>query len=128
MLTPSDVKWGPAPPSLPSGAEAVVLYGDPSKEGPFALRLKFPQGYSLPPHSHPADEVVTVMSGTFRLGMGETADQSKLQDMPAGSFIAMEPGTAHYVSTDEEAIVQINTIGPWGINYVNPADDPRKTN
>ena len=127
IVTPSDVQWGPAPPVLPPGAQAAVLFGDPSKEGPFAMRAKLPKGYSIPPHTHPVDEVGTVISGTVRLGMGETADQSKLQSLPAGSFFAMDPGTAHYVSTDEETVVQLNTIGPWGLTYVNPKDDPRKT-
>ena len=91
------------------------------------MRAKFPKGYAIPPHTHPVDEILTVISGTFRLGMGETADQSKLQDLPAGSFITLSPGMAHYVVTDEETVVQINTTGPWGLNYVNPEDDPRKT-
>ena len=93
-VSPQQIKWGPAPAVLPPGAEAAVLFGDPSKEGLFALRLKLPEGYSVPPHTHPVDEVVTVISGTFSLGMGETADQSKAQPLPAGSFFALPPGTA----------------------------------
>jgi len=95
MVAPQEIKWGPAPPVLPPGAEAAVLFGDPSKEGLFALRLKLPEGYSVPPHTHPVDEVVTVVSGTFNLGMGEVADQSKTQALPAGSFFALPPETAH---------------------------------
>jgi quercetin dioxygenase-like cupin family protein len=124
-VSPQQIKWGPAPAVLPPGAEAAVLFGDPSKEGLFALRLKLPEGYSVPPHTHPVDEVVTVISGTFSLGMGEIADQSKAQPLPAGSFFALPPGTAHYVFIDEETIIQISTIGPWGLTYVNPEDDPR---
>ena len=124
-VSPQQIKWGPAPAVLPPGAEAAVLFGDPSKEGLFALRLKLPEGYSVPPHTHPVDEVVTVISGTFSLGMGETADQSKAQPLPAGSFFALPPGTAHYVFIDEETIIQISTIGPWGLTYANPEDDPR---
>ena len=97
-----------------------------SEQGrPVAMRLKLPAGYSVPPHTHPVDEAVTVISGTFSLGMGETADQSKAQALPAGSFFALPPGTAHYVFIDEETIIQISTVGPWGLTYVNPADDPR---
>jgi quercetin dioxygenase-like cupin family protein len=77
------------------------------------------------PHTHPVEEAVTVISGTFALGMGDTADQSKAQPLPAGSFFALPPGTAHYVFIDEETIIQISTVGPWGLTYVNPADDPR---
>ena len=126
MVAPQEIEWGPAPAVLPPGAEAAVLFGDPSKEGLFALRLKLPEGYSVPPHMHPVDEVVTVISGTFALGMGETADQSNAQALPAGSFIALPPGTAHYVFIDEETVIQISTVGPWGLTYVNPEDDPRQ--
>src|SRR5262249_58503105 len=73
IFSPDKIQWGPAPDVLPKGAEAVVLYGDPTKEGQFALRLRLPSGYHVPPHHHPVDENVTVISGTFKLGMGETA-------------------------------------------------------
>ena len=126
-VTPQEVKWGPAPPSLRPGAQAAMLYGDANKEGLFAMRLKFPKGYQIPPHTHPKPEIVTVISGTKHLGMGRTADKSKAQALPVGSFFALEPGMEHYGSFDEDTIVQINSTGPWGISYVNPADDPRGT-
>ena len=126
VVAPQEIKWGPAPAVLPAGAEAAVLFGDPSKEGLFVLRLKFPAGYSVAPHSHPVDEVVTVISGTFYEGMGETADRRKAQPLPAGSFFARPPGTAHYVFVEEETVVQISTVGPWGLTYINPKDDPRQ--
>ncbi|MBS3650275.1 cupin domain-containing protein [Pseudaminobacter sp. 19-2017] len=127
LVTPNDVQWGAAPKTLPAGAQAAVLFGDPSKEGLFALRLKVPAGYAIPPHTHPGNEVVTVISGTFNLGMGNTADRGLAKPLPAGSFFAMMPGTAHFAYADEEAVIQITTNGPWGIKYVNPADDPQKT-
>ncbi len=77
MVVPNDIKWGPAPNVLPAGAQAAVLFGDPTKEGLFALRLKFPAGYSIPPHTHPVDEVVTVISGTGNLGMGRESRQER---------------------------------------------------
>ncbi len=126
IVTAQDIKWGPAPPSVPSGAQAAVLYGDPGKDGMFALRLKLPKGYRIGPHTHPKPEVVTVISGTFRLGSGETADHGKAQVLPAGSFFAMSPGMVHAAFADEETVVQINSTGPWGITYVNPKDDPRQ--
>ena len=126
IVTPQEIKWGPAPPALPAGAQLAVLHGDPAKAGLFVMRLKMPKGYILPPHRHLPTEVVTVVSGTFRLGMGETADPSKAQGLPAGSLFVMEPGTAHFASTDEETVVQISTNGPWDITYVNPKDDPRE--
>jgi len=126
IVQPQEIKWGPAPAVLPPGAEAAVLFGDPSKNGLFVLRLKLPPGYSVAPHTHPVDEVVTVISGTFRLGTGETADQRKAQTLPAGSFFALPPGMAHYVFIDEETVIQISTVGPWGLTYINPKDDPRQ--
>jgi quercetin dioxygenase-like cupin family protein len=126
IVSPQEIKWGPAPAVLPPGAEAAVLFGDPSKEGLFVLRLKLPAGYSVPPHTHPVDEVVTVISGTFSMGMGETANQSSAQPLPAGSFFAHPPDTPHYVFIDDETVIQISTVGPWGLTYVNPEDDPRQ--
>ena len=126
IVPPQEIKWGPAPAVLPAGAEAAVLFGDPSKEGLFVLRLKLPAGYRVAPHTHPVDEVITVISGTFRMGMGQSADQRKAQALPAGSFFALPPGVAHYVSTNEETVVQISTVGPWGLTYINPTDDPRQ--
>jgi quercetin dioxygenase-like cupin family protein len=125
-VAPQDITWGPASPALPPGAQAVVLYGDPSKEGLFAIRLKLPKGYRVPPHTHPQPEIVTVISGVFHIGMGDTADDSKAKALPAGSFIAIEPGMAHFAFFDEETVIQTNSKGPWGITYVNPKDDPRK--
>ena len=127
MLSPQEIKWAPGPPSIPPGAEVAVLYGDPGKDGLFAMRLKFPKGYKIAPHTHPMPEVLTVISGTFRLGMGETADQGKAKALAAGSFAALSPGMAHFASADDDnTVVQLNSTGPWTLTYVNPADDPRK--
>lgn len=126
LVTPQDIKWAPAPPSIPAGAEVAVLYGDPSKEGMFAMRLKMPKGYRIAPHSHPKPEIVTVVSGTARLGMGEAADLAKAQVLPAGSFFAMPPGMTHYFAADDATVIQLNSTGPWSLTYVNPKDDPRQ--
>jgi quercetin dioxygenase-like cupin family protein len=126
IITADAVEWKAAPASLPAGAQAAVLYGDPAKEGLFAMRLKLPKGYHIPPHTHPKPEVVTVISGAARLGMGETADQEKAQRLPMGSFFALPPDMAHYAFTDEETVIQLNSFGPWELNYVRKEDDPRK--
>ena len=126
MFTLQDIKWSPAPPSLPVGAEVAVLYGDLSKDGLFAIRLKVPKGYRVPAHTHPKPEIATVLSGTVRVGMSETPDAAKENVFPAGSFYATPPGMVHYFVADEDAVVQVNSSGPWGINYVNAKDDPRQ--
>ena len=126
VIAADAIEWKAAPPSLPAGAQAAVLYGDPAKEGLFAMRLKLPKGYHIPPHTHPKPEVVTVISGTARLGMGETADQQETERLPQGSFFALPPDMPHYAFAEEDTVIQLNSFGPWSLNYVRPADDPRK--
>ena len=125
IVNSEEIKWGAGPAALPHGAKSVVLYGDPSKEGLFAMRVKVPKGYRIPPHTHSKPEIVTVISGATRLGMGETADEKKTQSFKQGGFMAMPPGTAHFVYVEEDTVIQLNSIGPWEINYINPTDDPR---
>lgn len=122
---PQDIVWGPAPASLPAGAEAAVLYGDPSKEGMFALRVKIPKDYLIPPHTHPQAEVVTVIDGKLNLGMGAKVDRGAAAPIGAGGFVSMPPKVAHYAFADQETIVQITAQGPWVIDYLDPKDDPR---
>jgi quercetin dioxygenase-like cupin family protein len=126
MVLPDQVTWGPAPPVLPAGAKAAVLEGDPKQVGPFTMRVSFPDGYRIPPHFHPAAERVTVIQGTFRVGMGDKFDGSALNSLPAGSYISMQPGTHHFGQAQGATTIQVNGIGPWKLTYVNPADDPRK--
>jgi quercetin dioxygenase-like cupin family protein len=126
MVAPDAVKWVDAPPSLPAGAKWAVLEGNPTDAGPFAFRVKVPAGYKLPPHKHPNIEHVTVISGTFHFGMGEQLDESKVKPMPAGSFVVIPTDSPHYFLTKDETVVQVHGIGPWGITFVNPADDPRQ--
>jgi quercetin dioxygenase-like cupin family protein len=128
LTSADDVKWSPAPPAFPKGAQIAVLNGDPGKEGLYVLRLKFPAGYKVAPHTHPNDENLTVVSGAIRFGHGDKADEQKATLLKAGSFAMTPKGMQHYVSVGEDTVVQIHAIGPGGITYVNPADDPRKSN
>lgn len=126
VLTPPEIKWSAGPPSLPAGAQAAVLYGDPAKEGLFVLRLRLPKGYKIPPHTHPKPEIVTVVSGAFHVGMGSKANPKQARRLPPGSFFAFAPGMAHYAHVQDETVVQLSSTGPWTINYINAADDPRR--
>jgi quercetin dioxygenase-like cupin family protein len=125
IAMPDALKWV-EPPVLP-GARLAVVQGDPSKEGPFAYRLKMPAEYRIPPHLHKAGENVTVLSGTFFIGMGEKFDQTAGQALPAGGFVSIPPNHAHFAwAGSQETIVQVHGVGPTDLRFVNPADDPRK--
>jgi hypothetical protein len=126
IFLPEDIRWGPPPQGLPAGAEAAVLYGDPKIHAPFLLRLKARKGYAVPPHSHGQPEYLTVISGQVRLGLGKSADRNTVQILPAGAFSIMPQGVLHYLFVDEDAVVQINGLGPWSLDYGNPKDDPRQ--
>ena len=117
--------WGPAPPGLPAGAQTMVVSGDPTKAGPFVIRAKMPAGYKIPPHWHPADENVMVVSGDLTLGMGDKLDAAKGTKLTAGKSIVDKAKMHHFAMTEGGAVVQISTEGPFEITYINPADDPR---
>ena len=125
MTLPKDLKWD-AVPSMPKGAQIAVIEGPMNQAVPFTIRLKFPANYRIAPHHHPAVERVTVLSGTFHMGVGEKFDQKKTHALPVGGVMILEPKTPHFAWTKEETIVQLHGTGPWAVNYVNPADDPRK--
>jgi quercetin dioxygenase-like cupin family protein len=123
---PASLQWKEGPPALPAGAKFVVLEGDPSREGFFTMRVRMPDGYRIPPHTHPKVERVTVISGTFYIGMGDTFDQHAATEMPAGAFGYWPAGMKHFAWVKSETTVQVHGVGPWEIEYLNPADDPRK--
>ena len=125
MILPRDLKWVNAPPSLPPGAKAALMEGNPAQSGPFTMRIKLPANYRIPAHHHPADEHVTVTSGSFYMGLGERLDTAKGKPLTAGSFALMKAGTRHFAYTRRPAVIQLHGMGPWGIIYVNPAEDPR---
>ena len=126
MVRPDDIKWGPAPPSLPAGAKVAVLTGDPSKAGPYVLRAMLPDGYKVPPHWHPTDENITVIKGTFMAGKGDKFDADASEALPAGSFVRMPKEMRHFAWAKGETIIQVHGMGPFELTYVNDDDDPRK--
>lgn len=125
MITPDELKWADVP-SLPAGAKFAVIEGPLNEAVAFTFRLKLPANYQVPAHWHPAIEHVTVISGTFNMGTGDKLDRFGTKALTVGSVAIMQPKTNHFAWTSEETIIQIHGMGPWGINYVNPADDPRK--
>lgn len=125
MENPAAAKWGPAPPMLPPGAQIAVLAGDPTKSGPYTVRLKFPANYDIPAHSHPTDENVAVVSGEFFAGMGTKLDRKSGGGLRAGGFALMPAGMNHFAYTKVETTILLYGQGPVDFTYVNPADDPR---
>jgi len=126
-FTPDSVQYGPAPAFVSPGAQLAVLEGDPMvSSGDYTIRLKMPSGYRIAPHWHPKRENVTVLSGTLKVGMGDSFDESKMMGFPAGSFAYLDPEMHHYVMTSGEVVVQIHGMAPVQFNYINPNDDPSK--
>jgi quercetin dioxygenase-like cupin family protein len=125
MVRAASTQWGEAPASLPRGAQASVLAGDPAKPGAFAIRLKFPAGYRVPRHWHPSDEQVTVIEGDVAVSMGEGATAHSA-DFGPGDYVLMPARMPHEARTRGGAVVQIQGNGPFEISYTSPADDPRR--
>lgn len=121
----ADIPWTDAPPGLPAGAKTAVLEGDPRKPGAFTMRLRLPAGARLNPHTHPADERVTVLSGSVRLGWGEKFDATRGKTFTAGAFYITPTPMPHFVWADEECVLQVTGQGPWGLTYIDAADAAR---
>jgi quercetin dioxygenase-like cupin family protein len=129
LYSPGDIEWREGPGSLEAGMQFAVLEGNPSEPGVFTLRIKMPDGSHISPHSHPGVERVTVISGVFRLGSGDELDPENTTPLEAGSYTSMPPGMRHFAIAEGETIIQLTSVGPWQLNYVNPEeDDPRLRN
>ncbi|HEU5259644.1 MAG TPA: cupin domain-containing protein [Vicinamibacterales bacterium] len=127
IQTPAEAKWGPAPPMLPAGAQIAVLSGDPTKPVPYAVRLKLPDHYAIPAHSHPTDENVVVTSGALTFGMGDKLNKSSAgnKTLGMGGYALMPANMNHFAYTTGETTIVLYGQGPVEFKYVNPADDPR---
>lgn len=125
MMTPSEMKYADVP-SLPPGAKMAVIEGNLKDAKPFTARVELPANYVVPPHSHPAIEHLTVLSGTLNMGSGEALDKKNSHALPPGSFAVMDPGVNHYVWTTDKVVIQLHGVGPWGVKWANPKDDPGK--
>ena len=124
VVSQNGEQWGPAPAVFPPGAEMAVLQGDPSKTEEFTVRLRFPSGYKIPPHTHPTTENVTVLAGTFLAGNGTQFDESQLQALGQNGFVSIPAEHAHYAMARGLTVVQVHAIGPFALTYVNAADNP----
>ncbi|KAA5804772.1 cupin domain-containing protein [Alkalicaulis satelles] len=125
LIQSGEFEYMPGPGSLEAGAEFAILYGHPGEDGVFAMRLRLPDGFHIAPHTHGQPEIVTVISGTFHIGMGEDADIETATALEAGGFFAFPPGMVHFAYAEGETVVQLNSTGPWTITYIRDEDDPR---
>ena len=127
IVSPGQIQWQPAGPPLPGGAQVAVLDGDASKAGAqYSIALKMPSSYKIPPHWHPMDASVTVIRGTFGMGLGEKFDPAQGQELKPGSFMRVSKEVRHYEWTKGETVIYVSGLGPLDTTYVNPADDPRQ--
>lgn len=124
MITPDELDWGPVG-SMGEGAQIAIIEGDISSEEPFTFRIRMEDGYEILPHVHPAYERVTVLSGTLHFSHGEQFDRDDTRTLEAGSVAIMPPGDPMYGYADGETVIQLHGTGPWGIEYLDPDDDPR---
>ncbi|MET7393145.1 cupin domain-containing protein [Dactylosporangium sp. NPDC005572] len=124
-VLPEEIDWQPFP-AFPPSARLAVVVGHPAAAGPYVIRVKVPGGVKLMPHRHPEDRVYTVMSGVFYIGLGEQFDGDKLEAYPPGAVVVLPGGTAHFHwARSGEYVTQVTAVGPLGLEYVDPADDPR---
>ena len=124
-VLPEEIEWKPFP-AFPPSARLAVLVGDPKEPGPYVIRVKVPSGVKLMPHRHPQDRIYTIMSGVFYVGLGDKFDGDKVKAYPPGSLIVLPGGTWHFHwAKSGEYVSQVNAIGPLGLEYHDPGDDPR---
>jgi ChrR Cupin-like domain len=126
IFSADGLQWANAPAVLPAGAMLSVMEGDPSKPGPYTMRLKMPANYKIQPHHHLGVEHVTVISGAFKIGMGDKFDETNMSEMKIGTFGFLPPTMHHYAMATQDTVIQLHGMGPWEIIYINPTDDPSK--
>ena len=124
IVLPADLKWEDS--KATPGAKVAVIEGPPNEAVPFTFRVKLPADFKVPAHWHPALEHVTVLSGTYNFGTGDKFDKEKTKALLLGSTVIIRPKTNHFIWTSEETVLQVHGVGPQDLNYVDPADDPRK--
>ena len=122
---PAELKWMDGPPGLPAGATFAVKKGNPEAKGSFTIGIKMPAGYSVPPHWHPTDEHVTVVSGKVAYGMSDRMSRTAATGLAAGESITMKAKEHHWVMTADGGEVEVSAMGPFKITYVNAGADPR---
>lgn len=125
VFSQDKLEWRAGPPELPRGAEVAMLFGNPMQGGPYILRMRAPKGYKIGPHKHSGIETMTVLTGVVRYGQGDSLESRAEKTLAAGGFAATPAETGHWVSFDDDTVIQVTGVGPWNITYLDPRDDPR---
>ena len=124
-ILPEEIDWKPFA-AFPPSVRLAVLVGNPSEAAPYVVRVRVPSGVKLMPHKHPEDRIYTVMSGVFYIGLGDRFDGDSARAYPPGSLIVLPGDTPHFHwAKSGEYITQVMAIGPLGLDYMDPDDDPR---
>ncbi len=125
-ILPEQIDWKTFP-AFPPSVRLGILVGQPSEPGPYVIRVKVPSGVKLMPHQHPEDRIYTVMSGVFYIGLGDHFDDEHVEAYPPGSVIILPGNTPHFhFAKSGEYVTQVTAVGPLGIEYLDPRDDPRQ--
>ena len=124
--SPSELKWADTGPQFPN-TQVVIVEGDGSKSGPVTLRFRCPNNYKFMRHTHPGPERVTVLTGAMSIGVGPKFDAAKLTEVQVGGYSLIPTKAPHYGTCKGDTIIEVHTMGPLGTTYVNPAEDPSKT-
>ena len=127
VIRAEDVVWKPFA-AFPTLARLATLVGDPMRPGPYVIRVRLPANVRMMPHRHAEDRIYTVISGVFYVGVGEVFDERKLTAHGPGSVVVLPAGTPHFHwAKSGEYVTQISAIGPLGLEYVDPVQDPRRS-
>lgn len=121
----ANLQWGPAPPGLPTGARAAVVSGDPTKAGPFTVRLDMPPDYAIRPHHHPTSEELRLIEGTVHLGHGSKWDEKAMKAMTPDHPVVLAAEEPHFLHAASRVVIEVQSTGPFAITYIEPKDDPR---
>ena len=119
VVTPAELHWT----SYYAGGEQAILFGDPSRPGPYVLRVRLPAGLHIQPHYHLDGRIVQVMSGTMYFALGASGDTTKLRAIPPGSMWTEPAHMAHYAWTGHNAVVlQVVGTGPTATRPADPSE------
>ena len=117
--------WGPPPPGLPAGSRAAVVSGDPTKPGPFTVRIDMPPNYAIRPHHHPTSEELRLLEGTLHLGHGAKWDEQSMKAVSTDKPVTIGAKQSHFLHAASRVVLEVRSTGPFAITYVDPKDDPR---